>query len=305
MGTPDWTRRRFLRTAGAAALAGASLAHGHTVATGIPSKRPICAFTKFLQSLDYEELARRVAGMGFDGIEATVRRGGHVLPARVEEDLPRLVEALKRHGLRVLIMATDVNRADDPLTEKVLRTAASLGITHYRMAYYRYDLRRDIPTQLEALRPLVRDLAVMNRQLGIAALYQNHAGPRYVGATLWDIHRLIRDVPPDEMGLAFDIRHATVEGGRAWPLYWQLMRPHVRAVYVKDFRWSAEGVKNVPLGQGRVAPAFFQRLDRDHFRGPISLHVEYLEHAGVEDNTEALRRDLAVLRRLLENKPSI
>ena len=45
--------------------------------------------------------AETIKELGFDGIEATVRKKGHVLPERVEDDLPRLVEALQKHDLEV------------------------------------------------------------------------------------------------------------------------------------------------------------------------------------------------------------
>ncbi|MDP6447596.1 MAG: hypothetical protein QF805_27615, partial [Pirellulaceae bacterium] len=104
----------------------------------------ICAFIKFVQDLPYDELAERIAEMGFDGIEATVRNGGHVLPERVEDDLPKLVEALEKHGLEISVMASNVNSVKQPLTEKVLRTAARLGVRTYRMGYYRYDAKRPV-----------------------------------------------------------------------------------------------------------------------------------------------------------------
>mgnify|MGYP002525479526 CR=1 FL=1 len=114
--------------------------------------------------------------MGFDGIEAAVREGGHVLPEHAEEELPRLVEALKKNGLAVTIMASSINSVRQPLTEKVLRTAAGLGIKRYRLAYLRYDLAKPIRPQIASHRAQLKDLAEMNRDLGISGVYQNHAG---------------------------------------------------------------------------------------------------------------------------------
>ena len=132
----------------------------------------ICAFVKFLQTLSYDVLAEKLAALGFQGIEATIRDRGQVLPEQATEELPKLVEALRRCQLDVTIMASSIQRVDQPLTEQLLRTAASLGIRRYRMAYYRYDLDRPIMPQLEALRPVVRELAALNKELGIAAVYQ-------------------------------------------------------------------------------------------------------------------------------------
>ena len=296
--TSNLSRRQFL--AGSLAAAGAAWALDRAAAQDARPRNPICAFTKFLQPLSYEQTAETIARLGFDGVEATVRDRGHVLPERVEEDLPRMVEALKKHDLEMTIMTSGVSRVDQPLTEKVLRTAASLGVKRYRMGYYTYDLQQPIRSQLDELRPVVRDLAALNRELGIQGLYQNHAGAKYVGATVWDFQDLIAEIPVAEIGFAFDIRHATVEAGLAWPVLQSVAEPHLGAICVKDFRWGDPKPENVPLGEGRVDRGFLRRVKQADFRGPIALHIEYLEQAGVEPNIEALGHDLATLRKWLD-----
>ena len=294
----DLLGRRSVIAAGSGLAALAALPA--TAAT--PEDKPfeICAFIKFVQSLSFEDLSRRIASMGFDGIEATVREGGHVLPEHAEEELPRLAEALKENGLEVTIMATSVNSVQQPLTEKVLRTAAGLGIKRYRLAYLRYDLAKPIRPQIASHRAQLKDLAEMNRDLGISGVYQNHAGATTVGSAVWDLRDILNDIPPEAISVAFDIRHATVEGGHNWPLHLHLIKPHLGAIYVKDFIWKA-GIReavNVPLGEGRVNPRFFAMV-REIFRGPVSLHVEYLPKAGVEKNLEAISSDFTLLKTLL------
>ena len=297
------SRRRFLEVALGAPLTACGMAPLACLAAPTKaSKKPknkFCAFIKFIQQLPYKELAETVADLGFDGIEATVRDGGHVLPERVEEDLPKLVEALKACDLEVTVMASSVNSLNQPLTKKVLRTASSLGIKRYRLAYYRYDLKRPIIPQLDALKPVLRDLVSFHRELGLQGLYQNHAGATSVGAPIWDLRYLMQAYSPEDLGIAFDIRHATVEGGLAWPLHFRLAKPHLGAIYVKDFRWQEDRKpKNVPLGTGRIDPKFFAQARAAGFSGPLSLHVEYLPEAGLAPNVAALKTDLATLRKL-------
>ena len=267
-----------------------------TKAANSPPTNRICAFVKFVQTLSYDELAERIADIGFDGIEATIRDKGQILPEQVPDELPKLVEALKKHDLEISVMASSVNRADQPHTERVLRTAASLGIKRYRMEYYPYDLNRPVAEQLVELRSVVKDLAVMNREFGITGVYQNHSGAYAVGATVWDLHELFRDYSTDEFGIAFDIRHATVEAGLSWPVLFNVASPHLGAVYVKDFVWEGKKPENVPLGTGRVDKSFFTQLRKADFAGPISLHVEYLPEAGVAENLAAMKNDLATLK---------
>ena len=306
MNLPNLSRRGFLTgslaTAAAAAWSTSQAAAQDATqdaAQDEPPKNPICAFTKFLDTLSYAQLAETIARLGFDGVEATVRPKGQVLPERAEDDLPKLVEALQKHGLELTIMTTSVSRADQPLDEKLLRIAAGLGVKRYRMGYYTYDLDRPVRPQLDDLRPLVREVAAMNREIGIQGLYQNHAGARYVGATVWDLVALLDEIPLAELGVAFDIRHAVAEAGLAWPVLQNIVEPHLGAVCVKDFDWGESRPRNVPLGEGRVDRRFLRRWKLPAFRGPFSLHIEYLEQAGVEPNIEALGQDLATLRQWL------
>ncbi|MEQ8849913.1 sugar phosphate isomerase/epimerase family protein [Botrimarina sp.] len=300
--THNPTRRDLLKLGAASlALAGpprACLAREGEAPTG-SEEYEICAFEKFIQDLSYDELSDALAELGFDGVEATVRRGGHVPPERVGTELPKLAAALERNGLKVTVMTTDVRDASDPLAREVLRVAADLGIERYRMGHFRYAKDEPVLEQLQRLRPAFAGLADLNRRLGLQGLYQNHSGWRYVGATLWDAHRLIDGIDPAELGAAFDIRHATVEAGLSWPLLYELMRPHIGAVYVKDFRWNGRKAENAPLG-ARVDPEFFKMLRADDYRGPISLHVEYLPDGDTRANLEALRVDLRTLRGWLQ-----
>ncbi len=286
-------RRRFIQgtlAASAALAAGKSFAQATTKKT----QPKVCAFVKFLQEQSYAELAETIKELGFDGIEATVRKKGHVLPERVEDDLPKLVEALKAHDLEVTVMASDVMDTDE-LSQRVLKTAAGLGIKRYRMGFYRYDMERPVMEQLEEIRPKVAELVAMNEELDMQALYQNHSGAKYVGATMWDLHSLIKDHSPERIASAFDIRHTTIEAGLAWPIIYDMMKPNIGAIYVKDFQWEGSKAEHVPLGEGRVDPKFFKMLQADGYDGFYSLHVEYLKKEGVQANIDALRRDFAKL----------
>ena len=76
---------------------------------------------------------------------------------------------------------------------------------------------------------------------------------------------------------------------------YNVVKPHIAAVFVKDFVWGESRPQNVPLGEGRIDPKFFRMIKADGFDGPISLHVEYLDKEGTKANIDALRRDLKTL----------
>ena len=147
--------------------------------TPVNSRFPLIGFIKPFQKLSYTEIADTSAEIGWNGIECPVRKGGTIEPPAVEDELPKLVDALKKNQLTLPVIATDVDDARDPLTEKVLRAAAELGILQYRMKHLYYDLNKPIAPQFDSFRPRLRDLAQLNADLKIQGTFQNHSGKNY------------------------------------------------------------------------------------------------------------------------------
>jgi sugar phosphate isomerase/epimerase len=295
----DFTRKLVLAGAGLP-LAG-SAAHAGTTGSLLPGKTAgiaggkksreesgtgngekswkINLFSKHLQFLGYREMAEASAMAGVDGVDLTVRPGGHVLPGNVERDLPLAAKAVRDEGLELVMMTTAITDPADPETETVLATASDLGLRYYRMGYYRYDHSLNIEENLSLFRDKMSGLAILNARYGIHGAYQNHAGG-YFGAPVWDLWQVIKDMDPQWTGCQYDIRHAVVEGARSWPLGLELLQDHIRCMVIKDFHWSMEQgeweIKNVPVGHGMVDfEAYFKRLRELGTGGPISLHIEY------------------------------
>ena len=262
----------------------------------------LCVFTKPFNSLSFDELADKIAAMGFDGIEAPIRPGGHIEPEDVTEKLPLLNASLEKAGLKITVLTSDINSASTPLSRSVLETAAELGIKRFRMQYFRYDRKAEVLKQIDGWRKEFDGLAEFCRKTNIQALYQNHAGAHYMGSVLWDLQRVLQDIDPKQIGVAYDIRHAVAEGGLSWETTWRMIQRHVEAIYVKDFQWQGDKVLNVPLGEGRVPKSFFDMIRKAQFEGPISLHEEYLDHKKPElvpDHLAAIKKDLATLNTLM------
>ena len=300
MFTESLNRRQFL-----AAAASAVIAAPHAAETSITPRFPLLGFIKPFQKKSYAEIADLCAEIGWDGIELPLRKGGTIEPPAVEDELPKLLDTLKKNKVRVSVLATDVDDASDPLAAKVLRAASQLGIRQYRMRHLYYDLNRPIEPQLGNFRSRLRDVAQMNAELQVQGTFQNHSGKNYVGAPVWDIWDLMRELNPKNLGVYFDIGHATLEGGLSWPLQARLVEPLLAIVSVKDFKWAQTRPRDgknaawkdewCALGEGMVRPEFFNYLKKTNFRGPICTHYEYSLGAGKE-MVAALQRDLSVLR---------
>lgn len=239
----------------------------------------IHVFSKPLQWLSYAETAKLIADCGYGGIDYSVRPGGHVVPEKVTEDLPRAVDAARKAGLKVEMITTGINDPREKFTEPVLKTAAKLGIKYYRCGNFSYDEKLGIMGSLQKLKPMIKDLADLNQAHGLHGAIQNHSGTR-VGGPVWDLYELLKDVDPRWMGVQYDIRHATVEGGQAWPLAFKLLHRWIRCSDIKDFKWmQAPGkatIENVPLGEGIVNFDQYFKLVRElNVGGPMSMHLEY------------------------------
>ncbi|QDT13838.1 sugar phosphate isomerase/epimerase family protein [Planctomycetes bacterium K23_9] len=292
-------RRRFLAATAASAMASTLLRPQQATAEDASSKNKICVFTKPFNSLSFDELADKIAELGFDGIEAPIRKGGHIETQAIADELPKLVDALQKRNLEITLATSDINDPDDPLTQKFLRTLGTLGIQRYRMKYFHYDFDLSLEEQWQEWRPKLKQLAAMNHEYGVQGLYQNHAGTKYLGASIWDLREVMGDIEPTDLGVAFDIRHATAEGTSTWPVAFRAIQPNLGMVYVKDFAIQNKKVTNVPLGEGYVDKSFFKMLAKTGYAGPISLHEEYLDHRDpdlVPAHLAAIKKDLAVLR---------
>ncbi len=298
------TRRDFLKFASTFAAASVFQDAGQPQSfTG-----DICFFSKHLPKMDAARLAETVKKLGFGGVDLTVRPGGHVLPERAGEDLPKAVAAIRAAGLNVPMITTALTSASDPAAMAILSTAARLSIPYFKPGYYKYsfiDVRRELDKAMKDF----RTLSDLSKQLGIQVGFHNHEA--YVGASLWDVADTIDQLEPKWAGYYFDVRHAVCEGGSAgWKIAFNLIAPRVKMIAVKDFYWNktSRGWQqvNCPLGEGMVDwNAYFRLLRLAKFQGPISLHLEYdipgESPAAIEQNTiVAAQRDLAFLKSQLQ-----
>ncbi|NMC38828.1 MAG: sugar phosphate isomerase/epimerase [Bacteroidales bacterium] len=279
----------------------------------------ISIFSKHLQWLDYEGMAKAIADMGFDGADLTVRPGGHVLPENVSTDLPKAVEALAKYGKKVYMITTSVIDADDPISEKVLKTASSLGIKHYRTGYLHYKDKNPVREDAALFEKQLARLAALNAKYSISGEYQNHSGNYgqgiYFGAPIWDLAAALEKINSPWLGSQYDVYHATVEGANAWSVGLRLISKYIRSADIKDFKWKENDGKvrsvTVPLGEGMVDfKTFFALLKEHSVSVPLSIHYEYplggAEHGdrkltmSKEDVLAAMNKDLEMLKKYLK-----
>ena len=290
-----------------ALLSGAAVLGAQTLARAADQKSlKVSIFSKHLQFLHGEELAACAAEIGFDGIDITVRKGGHVAPERARQELPKLVGIIRKQGLEVPMITTDIVDSESPFAADIIETMAELGIRRYRWGGFKYHANAPIAEQLDRLKPRVAKLAALNAKHKVAAMYHTHSGVNQVGASIWDLHILLNGLDPATVGVNYDIGHAVIEGGLGgWIHSFRITGSHLLGVAVKDFVWAKDAsgkwrTEWTPLGQGMAPLAqFFQMLAAVRFSGPLQLHLEYPIGSRRDEVVAVMKRDLQQTRALL------
>lgn len=241
------------------------------------STPPIVVFSKVYQELklDFDQAAALTAEAGLQGVDCPARPGGEVLPERIEQDLPRYVDALRRHGLTMPLLTTAITSPASPHTEAILRTAKKLGVQCYRIGFITRDSGAALSAQIKEVKAGLNDLAALNKQVGLTALVQNHSpsGRSYLGGDLGELRELVSGFDPAQIGVAFDIGHALVVHGDDWRGHFEKLKSHLKVAYVKDVKRSGGWV---PFGQGDIAKTgYFKLLKEMGYHAPISLHIEF------------------------------
>ena len=279
----------------------------------MPATPKLCLFSKHLRWItDFGRLADTVAQLNFEGVDLTVRSGGHISPERVEDDLPKAVEAFRKVGVSIPMITTHIHDPADPLTRKILRTAAGMGIRLYRRDGEDRQGSRDPLKRIADLEKKIRGLVELNREYQMFAGIHNHSGFE-LGATPWEIYELVKNHSHQWIGSNFDVGHATVEGGLGgWRSgFWLLASAlRIQMLAIKDFFWKKNGnqwsPEFCPLGEGMVDFAtFFSYLKITKFTGPISMHFEYGLHNRPDSSRESdlladIRRDQKVIKEWLQ-----
>ena len=244
----------------------------------------LCLFSKAMAKVGYSDLGEIVKQMGFDGVDLTVRPGGHVEPRLSNVDLVRAFESIAGAGLECPIITTSLTSQADPSALPVLAIAGRTSIPLYRVGDWREATplyRRDIAGLLS-----------IGSHYRIAMALHNYTGEN-AGETEWSVSDTLAGMDPKWAGAYFDPIHH----GEKWPEALKPLLPRLRAVALKDFKPGKTGATPCPLGEGVMDFArLFATLADANFTGPLSLRVEYAP----TDELGAIQKDCQFARKQLE-----
>jgi sugar phosphate isomerase/epimerase len=243
-------------------------------------------FTKHLQSYSVERAADVIAELGLDGLDLTVRPGGHVEPSDAEARLPGVFRMVEEKGLSVPLLTTGITSADDPYAETIFRLAAESGVQYIKLGYWRYEGFGSMARQIDDTKETLDGIEALAQRYGVPAALHTHSGD-FMTASGPVVAELLRDRDPDALVAYADPRHLFAEGGLSgWKMSLDLLSPWIRLIAVKDMLWVPQPDRelgkmrwvalNCPLNVGVVPwPEVFDCLQEIGFDGVVSLHAEY------------------------------
>jgi sugar phosphate isomerase/epimerase len=259
---------------------------------------PVAVFSKLYQELklNFEQSAEVTAEAGLDGIDCAVRARGEIEPERAADDMPRYAEVLAKHGTKMLLLATDILGVDSPNCREILLYTRKLGIRYYRLGFWHKPADISSEKYLAEIKARLKDLAALNREMGVCALFENHSAPGtkvgakepeasarkpsgeskssgMAGGDLGELYEIVKNFDPDQVAVAFDLGHAIIMHGDDWHSHFERLKSHIKVAYIKDVGRRS---RFVPFGQGEFAKTdFFTLLKRMSYAAPISMHIEY------------------------------
>ena len=308
------SRRKFIKNAGVAAFITPIATSSPYILNPVQFFQPLKVniFSKHLQFLDWKEAGKIAAELGFAGLDLTVRPKGHVLPKNVISDLPAAIRDIKQSGSSCEMITTAISDATDPIDIDVVVTAASEHVKFYRSDWFKYKEDLSLEESLDLYKEKIQQLGELNKVHNIIGCYQNHSGTS-IGASVWEVKKILKTADPNYFGAQYDIRHAVAEGGQSWPNGIKLLKDHIKTIVLKDFKWGKVNGKwkpvNVPIGEGMVDfTSYFRQLKEYNLRPPTSLHLEY-DLGGAEKGKysisvdknvvfDAMKKDLTTIQKL-------
>ncbi len=311
-----WTRRRFLLKSGAGAVALLATSNsGIRSEDGDVFQPKICAFTESFQDLPIPEVCRLYQEMGLDGLDLTVRPGGHIAPEDAPRRLPDAAKAAKDNGVSIPMLTTGITEVN-VVNERLVTTAAEQGIVRIKLGYFRYGPFGTLRQQLDDIRRRLDDITQMTQKHGVLPCVHIHSGDT-IPSHGTQLYELLRDMSPDVIGAYVDPMHMTIEGGLGgWKQGLDLLAPWIRLCSIKNFQWrevqrrESEGGRHwrpvkVPIEEGQADLRAFLAALKTLNRGEIlTLHSEYqggnsFKDLSTQECIEQTKVDLAHLQTLL------
>ena len=198
-------------------------------------------FTDNLADLSVARACESAKAAGFDGLDLTLRPGGHVRPEAAEVGLAEARRRPTPRASSIPMVSTAVTDVDSPHAESIFAAAAHYGARLVKLGYWEYRPFGTLGAQIEQARDEAPPPGRAGAQVPRASLrpLPLRAAPRLgrpaplPGPQGFRARRGRRLRRPDA--------HDDRRGRAGWEMGLDLVAPWLALVGVKNFRWLPDG----------------------------------------------------------------
>jgi sugar phosphate isomerase/epimerase len=254
-------------------------------------------FSKMLQDYNIAKMGDEVKAIGLDGIDLTVRSGGHILPEDAARHLSEAVDVLRERGLTVPMITTGITSSRSKCAEEIMEAAVRSDVRLLKLGYWPYEASGTIMEQVNTARRDLDSLAPLAEKHGVTLCLHTHSGD-FLTATPALMLILLANRSRESFGAYADLGHLTNEGGMSgWKIGLDLLADRLKIVAAKGMGWwYSPGVSGEPGNwTNKILPVrdsmvrwdeAFDHLKQIGFDGPVSVHSEYKgDHSWVDLKT--------------------
>ena len=138
-------------------------------------------FTDNLADLTVARAGTAAKAAGFDGLDLTLRPGGHVRPEDAEVGLSGARRDADAAGVALPMVSTAVTDVDSPHAEAVFAAAAHYGARLVKLGYWDYRPFGTLAAQVEEVRAKLGRLVALGRRYHVLPCVHCHSG-RFLAA---------------------------------------------------------------------------------------------------------------------------
>jgi sugar phosphate isomerase/epimerase len=262
--------------------------------------------TNSYHSYSLEEALAGIAAAGFTSVELSSVPGWteHVLRDSTDDDLARVAELLKQHGLDAISLSGHSDLASDAgIAEfrKSLNIAHRLGIRYVTTSTGGHDASSEGTVEeqrvafLDRFRPLADEAAANSIQICL----ETHGGVSATGAMA---AQLVQEIDRPNVGINYDTANVIFYGEVRPETDILAAAPFINHLHIKD-QVGGPGVWNFPqIGTGEIDfTPIFGALNDVGFTGPCSIEMEFQGEPWppLDEVETALRNSLAYLRQFI------
>ena len=245
----------------------------------------IILFTKFFETLAPEALGEHVAGLGYDGLDLTVRPGYPINPDNVRTVLPPAARQWAELGLScpMITAPTELNDPEHADAVAIYEAAAEAGVQVIKTGYFTFKPGMHYWDAVDHARRQLEGFEALSARTGVKSLYHTHSGA-VLGSNCAGLMHLLQGRDPAHVGAYLDPGHLAV-GGEDIDMAFAMCTDYLAAVAAKDARHEADPRPDAPAPYGRAfvylghgaAPwdRVLELLAERQFDGPLSVHTEY------------------------------